>query len=99
MTDPLSNALDQVLARKHSLVQNAADQETVLIHPVESDVHFVLHATVSGPNLVTRAPKAGRLRQLFETTLEAVEVSDCLLQPPIINGVVGYLDQVESCQL
>lgn len=79
-------------------MQNAADEDAVLLDPVKEHVLVMLYPAVSVPNRVTGPAHLRGLRELMKGCAEAVEIAIGLIRAPGVDGVVGDLDEVEPGQ-
>jgi hypothetical protein len=59
-------------AGKHSLVQDSADEDAVVVLPIKDDVLLVLDTAVSGPNPIARAANSRSLDEPIEAGFQAV---------------------------
>lgn len=84
---------------KHSLVQDPAYKDTVVVHPIKDDVLLVLDAAVSWPNSIAGTSDSRSFDKPFEASFQAVEIALGLLRAPGVHSVIGDIHQIEPSQL
>jgi hypothetical protein len=86
-------------AGKHSLVQNSADEDAVVVSPVKDDVLLVLDAAVSWPNPIAGAADSRNFDKPIEASFQAIEIALGLLRAPGVHSVIGDIHQIEPSQI
>ena len=79
---------------KHALVQNAGDQNTSGVLPVENDVPAVFHAPQAGADIITASAHGRIIGEHLATRLKVFKVADGLVFTPGAKGESAYAEQV-----
>jgi hypothetical protein len=77
-------------------MQDPANENALVINPVEDDMFLMLDPPVSGPDAITWAPHLRQRRKPPEALLQSIEVRESLLLAPGIERVIADLDKVKS---
>ena len=88
--------LEYSQARKHALVQDATDKNSITSDSIDDDVLLVLNAPVPCPDLIRAAAHLRILDEPPEASFQPVKVSVGLFLAPHVLGVIGNFDQVEA---
>jgi len=78
-----------MIAGKHSLVQDSADEDAVVVGPVKDDVLLVLDTAVSRPDSIAGSADSRRFGEPIKAGFQAVEIPLGLLRPPSVHRVIG----------
>jgi hypothetical protein len=79
-------------------MENSADENTVIIDPVNDYMPPILKAPVARPDLIAGTSQQRSLCQSSETLFKANVVPPRLFMAPDIHGVVDDFTQVDSGQ-
>lgn len=87
------------MAWHHALVEDSADEDAGSFGAIDDHVLLMLHATITGPNLVACSAHLRRLSDAGEAGEEVVKVGRSLFLTLGVHCVVGNLYKAEPGQV
>jgi hypothetical protein len=86
--------VDGMSIGQHALMQDARNQNTPTLPPIEQDVPAMLMAAQARANLIAESAQRGIAGKRLATSLKLADVTDGLGSAPFAEGVIGDAQQV-----